>query len=94
MEKVHGPPGKGRAVDGKLKSNLEWPYTFLYRPYSTDVTHYVISFIFRLLPHYFPLYEWQKSGRFYSDLRNQGSLEFTLLVYQLSAPSSYQAGWV
>ena len=48
--------------------------------------------IFRLLPHHFPLYEWQKSARFYSDLRNQGSLEFTLLVYQLSVPSSYQAG--
>ena len=28
---------------------------------------------------------------FYSDLRNQGSLQFTLLVYQLSAPSSYKS---
>ena len=25
MEKVRGPPSEGRAVDGKLKSNLDWP---------------------------------------------------------------------
>ena len=39
---------------------LPWPAGRLYRPYSTDVTHYVI-------------------------------LQFTLLVYQLSAPSSYKS---
>ena len=58
------------------------PVSATYRPYSTDVTHYVISLFSGYYLIIFRYMSGKRVVRFYSDLRNQGS----------SAPSSYQAG--